>query len=251
MSPNPLTDEKLQAFVDGRLDEAERRAVEALLAEDPDAAARAQAYRQQTEALHAAFDPVLKEPLPARLREARPGRAMGLRELAAAAVLLLIGGTGGWWANNWVGGPRAGIEHSLTGEAALAHRVYTKEVRHAVEVPADEEAHLVAWLSKRLDAPLAAPDLTGSGFELVGGRLLPASQGAAAHLMYENMAGDRLTLYVRTNREGGETAFRFEQDGEVSAFYWLDGPLAYAVLAEAEREILLPLARAVYNEISP
>ncbi len=250
MNPAQLDEATLQAFVDGQLDDGERCAVEALLASNPEAAARVRAYRAQTAALHAAFDPVLDEPVPVGWRTPRRRGATYLGQVAAAVVLLLVGGAGGWWANDRLGGPNDGAAN-FTGEAALAHRVYTKEVRHAVEVAADEEAHLVAWLSKRLDAPLAAPDLTGRGYELVGGRLLPASAGAAAHLMYENEAGDRLTLYIRTNREGGETAFRFEQDGAVSAFYWLDGPLAYAVLAEAERETLLPLARAVYNELSP
>ena len=124
-------------------------------------------------------------------------------------------------------------------------------MRHAVEVAASEEAHLVAWLSKRLDAPLAAPDLTKDGYSLVGGRLLPTREGAAAHLMYENTTGDRLTLYIRTNRSGDDSAFRFVQDGEVNAFYWLDGPLGYALLAEADRAKLLPLARAVYNKLNP
>ena len=43
--------------------------------------------------------------------------------------------------------------------AANAHAVYVPEVRHPVEVGADQEAHLVQWLSKRLAVPVRAPAL--------------------------------------------------------------------------------------------
>ncbi len=127
------------------------------------------------------------------------------------------------------------VAQSLTGEAVVAHRAYTETMWDAAEVPAQ--------VTKRTSSPGCRngsmgrwlPDLTSTGYNLVGGRLLPTGEGAAAHFMYENEIGDRLTLYVRTNRTGGETAFRFDQDRQISAFYWLDGPLAYALLAEADQ----------------
>jgi len=97
----------------------------------------------------------------------------------------------------------------------------------------------------------APPDLTAQGFQLVGGRLLPAASGPAAQFMYENADGDRLTLYVERNRSGGETAFRFVAQDEISAFYWKDGPLAYALIGRADREQLLGLANATYQQINP
>lgn len=250
--PN-VNEQQLHAYVDGRLGEAERREVDTQLTEDKDAAARVRAYQVQKQTLHTDFDGVLTEPIPARLREVRRAATTSpVWRAAAAVVLVLAGGAGGWFANDWQQRlPAPALAQTLTGEALIAHRVYTKEVRHAVEVAANEEAHLVAWLSKRLNAPLTAPDLTKDGYSLVGGRLLPTGEGAAAHLMYENTTGDRLTLYVRTNRNGDDSAFRFVQDGGISAFYWLDGPLAYALLAEADRATLLPLARAVYEKLNP
>ena len=80
---------------------------------------------------------------------------------------------------------------------------------------------------------------------------MPEPSQPRNRLMYENTTGDRLTLYIRTNRNGDDSAFRFVQDGGVSAFYWLDGPLAYALLAEADRATLLPLTRAVYEKLNP
>ncbi|MEK9831954.1 MAG: anti-sigma factor, partial [Rhodospirillaceae bacterium] len=106
--------------------------------------------------------------------------------------------------------------------------------------------------SKRLDAPLRAPNLDAEGYRLVGGRLLPASDaGPAAQFMYEAESGERLTLYVEQNRAGGETAFRFSEYDGVAAFWWKDGPLAYVLIGQGERDRLLTLARATYRELNP
>jgi anti-sigma factor RsiW len=97
--------------------------------------------------------------------------------------------------------------------AAMAHVVYSPEVRHPVEVGADQEAHLGAWLSKRLGTPLKSPQLSAQGYALVGGRLPPGDRGPVAQFMYQDGKGVRLTLYVPLQRgRTRETAFRFSQE---------------------------------------
>ena len=59
-----ISEDDLHACVDDRLDLERRRAVEAELAQSPEDAARAAAYREQNAALHALYDPVLGEPVP-------------------------------------------------------------------------------------------------------------------------------------------------------------------------------------------
>jgi anti-sigma factor RsiW len=136
--------------------------------------------------------------------------------------------------------------------AVVAHVVYSPEVRHPVEVGADQEAHLVAWLSKRLNTTLRIPQLGGIGYSLVGGRLLPGEQGPAAQFMYQDGQGLRLTLYVRTDRERTrETAFRFSQDGNVRTFYWIDHGLGLALSGEIDKDELLRVATAVYQQLNP
>jgi anti-sigma factor RsiW len=98
--------------------------------------------------------------------------------------------------------------------AALAHAVYTPEVRHPVEVGADQQAHLVAWLSKRLGAQLKPPRLEAQGYALEGGRLLPGQSGPVAQFMYRDAGGARLTLYVSTEQtQNQDTGFRFRAGG--------------------------------------
>ena len=140
---------------------------------------------------------------------------------------------------------------TFADHAIGAHRVFAAEVRHPVEVLADQEAHLVAWLSKRLGTKLRAPRLTDAGFNLVGGRLLADGTNPAAQLMYENANGLRVTLYVRSARSDLETSFRFTKHDGVSAFYWIDRNYAYAIVAPLERNGLMELARKVYATIEP
>ncbi len=70
--------------------------------------------------------------------------------------------------------------------------------------------------------------------------------------MYQDAQGQRLTLYVRTNREHNqETAFRFAQEGNVRVFYWIDRGLGYALSGEIRKEDLLRVATAVYQHLNP
>jgi len=248
--PKP-NEAELQAYVDQRLDDARREQIERWLEENSDEAAALAHYRAQNQALQDAFEPLLDRPAGDRFRNLERPRPNASRIWQIAAVIaLIVGAGGGWTANEYFNaGPNA--ELALARDAVLAHRTYEAEVRHAVEVGASDEKHLVAWLSKRLEAPVRAPDLAARGFLLVGGRMLPAVGGPAAQFMYENKKGDRLTLYVERNRSGNDTAFRFVDEDDISAFYWKDGPLAYALIGRAGREQLLGLARATYNQLNP
>ena len=239
----------LQAYVDGVAEESRRAEVEAYLAERPEEAGRVRAYRAQNAALRALFDPVLAEPVPAALiTRAAPRR---WRAAALAASVLFAGVAIGWIARGTLAPPpQAGL--SLARSAAIAHAVYSPEVRHPVEVGADQEDHLVKWLSKRLGTDLRTPKLTSAGYDLVGGRLLSGPQGPVAQFMYQDAKGQRLTLYVSAQKgDRSDTAFRFSQEDKVSVFYWIDHKYGYALSGEIKREALLALATAVYQQLSP
>ena len=245
-----VTEHELHAYVDDRLDPAERRALEAHFAEHLEDAARVQAYREQIAAFRAAFDPVLSEPLPDRLRRIDTSRRSA--RIAVAAGWLVVGVAVGWFAHALVGTRGGPASLSLAKQAAIAHAVYSPEVRHPVEVGAAEQEHLVNWLSKRLGAKLKAPLLTAEGFDLVGGRLLPGAGGAVAQFMYQDAKGKRLTLYVsRVENVQRDTAFRFSQEEKVAVFYWIDGSLGYALSGDLAKPQLLDVATAVYKQLNP
>ncbi len=251
-TPESISEDELHAYVDGCLDEARRPAVEAYLAANPREAERVAAYRSQKQALHAMYDPISDEPVPPAMGR-RPARSWGMAvsRAAAAVALILVGGAGGWWLHGLQGDQGPAVAR-LAERAALAYTVFTPEVLHPVEVTAENEAHLVKWLSKRLGAPVRAPTLSGLGYGLVGGRLLAGRYGPAALFVYENQRGERLTVYVRRSAAAGkETAFRYAHRDRVGVFYWIDGPLGYAIAGEIEKPRLLEVANAIYRQLNP
>jgi anti-sigma factor RsiW len=85
----------------------------------------------------------------------------------------------------------------------------------------------------------------------MGGRLLPADSGPAAMFMYEDGKGTRLSCYYLSVDFAGETEFKYREQNGISAFYWVDDGLAYAITANAPRELLLKIAEIVYQQNSP
>ena len=63
----PVTEDELHAYVDGELPPERRADVEAWLAAHPDEAERVQSWRTMAEMLHARYDSIAQEPVPARL----------------------------------------------------------------------------------------------------------------------------------------------------------------------------------------
>jgi anti-sigma factor RsiW len=258
----PVTEAELLAYVDQVLPEARRAEVEAWLSARPEEAERIAAYRRQNEELHALFNPVLDEPVPARLHAAlkATSRWKSFRFAAGFMTMGLAVGTLAGWQLHAQRAPLLGAGGpGIAKNAAVAHATYSPEVRHPVEVGADQEQHLVAWLSKRLGTNVRAPKLEASGYNLVGGRLLPGEAKPAggpspvAQFMYQTTNGRRLTLYVRTEATNNrETAFRYALEGNVGVFYWIDRNVGYALSsADLNREELLSAANVVYKQLNP
>ncbi|MFG1394587.1 anti-sigma factor family protein [Xanthobacter agilis] len=254
MSKDPATrdEAQIQAFIYGRLDAAARERMAATLAADPALAAEVALDQAHADTLRRQLAAIAEAPIPHRLRldhlraRRRERQWRHLRAVAAGVALLATGAIGGWLAARSAPVSAPGAVMTVATEAATAYRTFVVEVAHPVEVDTAREAHLLQWLSKRLGRPLAAPDLTRFGYRLMGGRLLPGSGGAAAQLMYDDPSGRRLTLYVEASR-GGQTAFRFHEDGEAGTFAWIDQGFGFAVTGPIGREALLPIAEAVYQ----
>ena len=285
--PPALPEATLHAYVDGRLSARERAAVQAALAQDPQAAATVAAWRAQRDQLQALHAPLLQQAVPAALLNAAAAlqtqsdnAQRRWRWGAMAASLVLVFGLG-WFANSALhpgaGGSGAAYTHAAHREqefarqAELAYTVYSPEVRHPVEVAAAQQEHLVQWLSKRLGRPLKVPNLSAMGYELVGGRLLPGDDGARAQFMFQDGHGERVTLYLgaiglqadakpsgrpqpagptsEARAAAQATAFQFSSDAGVSSFYWVDQGFGYALAGKLPREGLLKLAEAVYPQL--
>lgn len=251
----PIGEDDLQAFIDGRLPEARRAQVEIYLAENPEIRDRVLRDGVYRDSLRGRLASKFVEPIPPRLRIAnirsarRDVALRRLRMLAAAIALFVAGNMSGWMSARILPTTVSSNVATIEDNATTAYRTFVVEVAHPVEVAATQEDHLLRWLSKRLGRQLVAPDLLKFGYQLIGGRLLSANEGAAAQLMYENSSHQRLTIYVQAE-PGSETAFRFRQAGDASTFAWIDQGFGFAVTARAGREQLLPIAETVYHALS-
>lgn len=277
MNPLPMTEADLQAYVDRLLPESRCVEIADYLAQRPEEAERVRVYREQKRAIKALFSPVLDEPVPARVRESAlaahaASRALrtpwhlprwSVQRIAASVALAFVSAAAGWVGHGsmqpspalFADAPSAlpiqtAETASLARQAAIAHVVYSPDVRRPVEIGADQEDQLVAWLSKRLGAKIRPPKLGTLGYELIGGRLLPGNNGPVAQFMYHDVTGQRLTLYVTTeNMANKNTAFRFAQEGPVNVFYWIDGKFGYALSAGIDKNALARVATLVYDQL--
>ena len=247
-----MSEEKLHAYVDGRLDAAHRAEVEAWLKLNPADAARVEDYRQQNDMLLALYNPVLNEPIPLQMHpQARHRNYVQPLRYAAMMGGMVLSGIFGWSLHGSMESNSQQPVMAMVNRAALAHVVYTPEVLHPVEVTNEQEEQLTKWLSKRLGSNIRAPHLTAAGFDLMGGRLLPGNQGPVAQFMYQDARGMRLTLYISSKMAGkGDASFRYAKEGKVGVFYWIDEDLGYALSGELAKPDLLRVANAVYQGLN-
>ena len=270
----PVTEAELHAYADRQLTAERNAEVAAWLARRPDEAARVRAWEDQKRELRGLFDPVLDEALPSGLRRRARGRTAWWRHpalAAAASIALALAAGGAGWAlrgahdDTQLAAAAPPAANDFAARAAIAHVVYTPEVRRPVEVDGAHEDQLVTWLSRRMGATMKAPHLQALGYELEGGRLLPGDRGPVAQFMYRDATGRRLTLYVSNekpapvnghaaNLRNGEvprvdTAFRFASEGPVNVFWWVDGPFRYAITAAADRAALTQVSAEVYRQL--
>ena len=140
----PISEADLQAYADGHLPEERRKAVEAWLAGRPEESERVAAYRRLASEVRAAYSEMLSEPVPPRLAQAVSSRFPWRRVAAVAGWIVLgalIGAPAGWYSR-----PERTVTQLVPADpsmiarrAAVAHATYSPEVRHPVEVGADDE----------------------------------------------------------------------------------------------------------------
>lgn len=244
----PVTEDELHAYVDGELPADRLEAVKDWLHAHPDAAAQVDGWRAMSEALHEKYDRVADEPVPPHLTIdalSRRPRRWAYAAIAATLAAFLIGGAAGYELRGARAQPTAFA--AFTGDALDAHKLYVVDVRHPVEVTADQRAHLQQWLTNRCGYQVRAPELDDSGLKLVGGRLLPGPSGPAAFFMYETASGERYTIYASRDKVEN-TQMRFSAEGANGALYWAANNVGYVVTGPADKDKLTGVARLVYDQ---
>lgn len=253
MTGRPISEDDLHAYVDGALDTVRRADVEAYLADHPDVARRVDGYRARHDALRSSLLPLAREPVPpsldlGRLVERRR-RSMALRWQAAAAVLLVVaGGAVGW-------SVRASTEPASTGlpalaqEASTAYAVFEPDRLHPVEIRASEGPQLTDWIARRTGHAMNLPDLSRTGYRLMGGRVVATPHGPAGMLMYDDDRGTRLVLLTRPMEAGSDVALSEYRRGALSGLAWERRGVGFVLVGAVPASSLLPVADEAKRQV--
>jgi anti-sigma factor RsiW len=231
--------------------EPERRAeVGSYLAGHPDVAKRVAGFADQRELLRAALAPIADDPLPPELNLSRiiDGQRRRPRPAwwAIAAMLLFsVGGLGGWVVRGSLEASPGGLA-ALAQEAAYSYNVYAPDRVQPVEMRASDAAQLVQWVSSRLNRSVRVPDLTSSGYRLMGGRLVATQHGPAAMFMYDDDDGSRVVVLTRPMSSADQNApMTAQSNGSATGFAWADDGIGYSLVGPAPANSL----KAIANEV--
>ncbi len=233
--PRP-TEAEIQAWIDGRLDPEVQQRVSNWLAAHPDEAQAVARMEQADRRLRDYFSAMDSEPSPEHWHWLLEQPGQGRRWLRRAAIVLLplMGFLLGW---SLRGGGDAqntdAVEAALLAPAAFAHGIYATDRQRPVEIGAGECQQLVRWVSDRMHADIAPPDISAAGLDFIGGRLLPSTDRMAVQFLYKDGQGRRFTLYIRRVAHGWRgigprPAQRVE--GTVRVVYWRRGAFAFALV---------------------
>lgn len=252
MTEQPILDEDLHRYLDGELDPIRREAVRSYLVRHPEVARAVDAMKVQREELRAALAPIADEPVPADLSltfllEARHRRRARLRTAFAASALVSIGALGGWYGRNALE-PVRGIA-ALAQEAATSYQVYANDLVRPVELEAADAVRLERWVSERLRRQIVAPDLSGSGYKFLGGRLVATAHGPAAMFLYEDGQQTRVGLLVRPMAIEQNAPMSEHRDGLLAGVAWAREGLGYSLVAASPAKSLQPLANSVQRQL--
>jgi len=264
------SDEILIAYLDGELAGGDRVAVAQALAGDETLRARAQALNDSTRLIRAAYDAVLREPVPERLiAAARAAEAetmiqhlmarlehwramMGDRTwwIAAPVAASLVGivlGTGmGYFAASQQGVTMAAQQAALNGNVTAAnwldniagyHELFVNagpDDRQLMDVPADGGNDALRKAGQ-LPSDFHLPDLKPWGLNFQGARFLVVEGQPATQLFYitDNQSLGPLTVVVASTSKP-DLAPTFDKRGDLNLLYWRHHGHEYALVGTAD-----------------
>jgi anti-sigma factor RsiW len=268
------TDERLVAYLDGEIEDAERREIEALLDRDPAAREMLAALARSTDLVREAFEEVLREPVPERLVAAARGEtatATDARILAFSPRRRAVGGGPPRWRTLLpiaaslfgflIGGGAAyvGVGHLLplrpdtqatpaALEATVAKNLwlddaagYFKLVAAAgdqglIDVPASGDARqALQKISQSLTQQVRLPDLKPWGLNFRGARLVVLDGRPAAELVY---ATDNKAIgpmaLIIGSSKQPDIQPAFDHRQDVNMLYWRHQGRAYVLVGQAD-----------------
>ena len=258
---------KLSAYLDQELPENELEEIRYLIETDPSVSEEFERLALANDHALTEFDSFLDNKTPVHLVQmienaqlkpslkhlpAAANNNFSFRSMAAGLLLLIAGGIGGFVYNE-TNQPEITVAQT-TGwlhHVADYHGIYAQQKRHLVEVGADESDHIVGWLSKTTGLPFSIPDITNSGFEFQGARLLVVKGKPVAQLMYKDQEGSVIAICFQSN-SGSMMGSDETKSNTINGFdilSWSKGDGQYLVIGEETESRLKEVADQVKLDI--
>ena len=262
---NVFTDEQIQDYLDGRLNERDRAAVAGYLLAHPRVAAEVEAIRRQSEALRALGQEILDEPVPEPLRrilrehpassrggrepeaprvKGRPsGRRPSFLEAAAAVLVFSAGGALGWLAHGVVH-RTASFEDMFLADMSRAYAFYGAR-DYPVAFPPDRAEEFVTWIGRSFEREVRPPDLAKLGYSYRGGRLIPTGGARIGLFQFERPQNARLAVFFWTTAAPPQVVRALRQRKDIAGHFWNTDGISFAVISDQANRDLKPAAEAI------
>jgi len=249
----PIADLDLFAYADGFLDaDPGRKAeVERWLETRPKEAARVREYIAQNEALRQVLDARLHDPVPDRLSRAakagRPGKPMP--RVAAAVSFLVVASVTSWM----IGSREDGEGWSTRQFIKQSFSIVSNPAPLATDADAGQDSGFSAvsdnqppsWFSEKIALDFHVPDLSSLGYVVASHKSVAGEAGNMMKVEYVHRDGGRFSLLLQPRWKTQDPDIRLKRKDGYSMAYWLDGPLASAVISDMPEEKVATLADAV------
>lgn len=259
---------RLSAYMDGEASREEKDELERLIASDTEARRLYNALRHGSDMGRKAFDDVLKEPVPLALvraikstqppkvkepaRFTRPAMKLaptGRQALAAALILFFIGGGLGYFIGVEprtvppVLPTQAPALHGWVDDVTAAHRVYTRQPNHLVEIPATRTDDIMQWLGNGVGVKFSLPDMASDGLVFEGARLVVVAGKPAGQLVYRDADGDMITItFLKDKGNGDIDQFNEVIKDDIAVVSWHRNDIGYAVAGPSSNALLDDIA---------
>ena len=241
---------QLDAYLDGELDSAEMAKLDSHLRECPACAAEGLRRLQWKKNVQSAAaqrygaDPKLRERLQKNISPEKPVRRWWPAYAVTMAVLLLLAGIAVLRE-----GSRQERNSRIISELVDLH-VSTLAISTPVDVVSTDRHTVKPWFAGRIPFTFDLPELQGSPFELVGGRVSYLEQSPGAELIFR-VRKHQISVFIFQERAipkglpnvGPVDARSFHLEA------WTHNDLRYFVIGDAAREDIQALSNLLKGQM--
>ena len=269
-SSNTPFDAELSALLDNEVAEEDRHRLEGRISGDPQLKSRQEALRRANDYGKRSFEAMLREPVPLDLVRAirttpEPRRTIKLQPppravrrikhtigltVACSIAMFGVGGVAGYLLAHR---PHIKTFADFTGETASAwlddvasnYRLFSRQPRHLVEVPASESAHIVEWLMATTGVSFRIPDMSADGLEFLGARLFAAAGRPVGQLVYRNTDGEIISVNFTKSILPLSTPLNETIRDDIGLVVWQGQQASYALSGPSSDAFLETVAKKI------